>query len=250
MLARLALLCLPILLATLPARAAVIGEASTTKNDVTAQLEEMLRNLRAGDAVSADERVNTGSNSATVLRFLDGSELKVGASSNVVLDKFIFNPDNSAGNVVINLTKGAMRFATGNSDPRNFTLRTPVATLGIRGTVVMLICDGTGKCGALLDEKAATVCPHPLASSQDPCPDAVELDEDKNFVMIGPNGIISGPLHVSQAVIDAINNAISNGNPVNLADIGVPGLGLNPFLGTVPVFTLIILNGQQGTASE
>lgn len=244
MFTRSALLCFSLMLAAaLPARAAVIGEASTTKNDVTAQLEEMLRNLRAGDAVSADERVKTGSNSATVLKFLDGSELKVGASSNVTLDKFIFNPDKSAQNVVINLTRGAMRFATGNSDARNFTLRTPVATLGIRGTIVILICDGTGKCGALLDEHKAFACPHPLPTAQEPCPDAVELDEDKNFIMIGPNGIITGPIHVAQSVIDAVNKAIEDGNPVNLADLA-PGLGgVSPTLFTLPL-SLLLLNSN------
>jgi hypothetical protein len=249
MFARSALFCLSILLAAAsPASAAVIGEASTAKNDVTAQLQEMLRSLRAGDAVSADERVKTGSNSATVLRFLDGSELRVGASSNVVLDKFVFNPDKSAANVIINMTRGAMRFATGNSDPRNFALRTPVATLGVRGTIVMVVCDATGKCGALLDEEQAFVCPGPAATASEDCPDKVELDEDKNFVMIGPNGIITGPIHVAQSVIDAVSNAITNGNPLNLADLGL-GLGgtISPFLGVVPLGALLILNGSTET---
>jgi hypothetical protein len=251
MLARSAVLCMSLMLAAaLPARAAVIGEASTAKNDVTAELEQLLRNLRAGDAVSADEHVKTGSNSATVLKFLDGSELKVGASSIVTLDKFVFNPDKSARNVVINLTRGAMRFATGNSDPHNFTLRTPVATLGIRGTVLALICDGTGKCGALLEQHGASVCPHPLPTAQEPCPDAVDLDEDKNFVMIGPGGILTGPIHVAQAVIDAINNAITNGSPVNLADLNLGVGSISPFLWTVPLGTFLILNGSSSPGSE
>jgi hypothetical protein len=239
------------LLVPAAANAAVIGETSTAKNEVTGQLASILRDLRAGDPVSADELVSTGSASATVLRFLDNSTLNIGASSSVTLDRFVFNPDRTAQNVVINLARGAMRFATGNSDARNFTLRTPVATLGIRGTRVILICDGSDRCVFVLDKGKALVCPHPLPTSQEPCPDGYEIDEVSNFTFVGPDGTNSGPQKVSRSVVDAANNAIAEGRFINLADIGknlpkfgenVPGPGFNPFvLGAIPVTFAIVL---------
>jgi hypothetical protein len=90
-----------------------IGEAATATNEVTGTLGDLVRTIGAGDPVSGSEVVSTGVNSATLLKFLDDSNLNIGASSTVVLDRFVYDPNGSADSAVINLTKGAMRFVTG-----------------------------------------------------------------------------------------------------------------------------------------
>ena len=105
--------------------------------------------------VSANEKITTGIESSTLLEFLDKSNLTIGASSAVVLDKFVFNPDEGAQQVVLNLTKGAMRFVSSGNEPEKFTIQTPVATLGVRGTDFITICDDEGKCAVLMNTAAS-----------------------------------------------------------------------------------------------
>jgi hypothetical protein len=83
-----------------------------------------------GSGVASRETVRTGPASAGVFRFKDGSNLNVGEKSTVVLDRFVFDP-NASNNVVLNVSKGAMRFVAGRAG-RNATVVTPGAVLGIR----------------------------------------------------------------------------------------------------------------------
>jgi hypothetical protein len=56
----------------------------------------------------------------------------------VTLDRFVFDPNRGAGNVVVSATRGALRFVSGSQQPSSYTIRTPVATIGVRGTIVDL----------------------------------------------------------------------------------------------------------------
>ena len=100
------------------------------------------------ETVYADERVDTGRNadSHTSLVFLDRTNLYIGARSSVVLDKFVYDPSSHQGDVAISFAKGAFRFVTGEiKNKQNVTLRTPTASMVIRGTVLVLfvLADGT-----------------------------------------------------------------------------------------------------------
>jgi hypothetical protein len=57
----------------------------------------------------------------------------------VRLDKFVYDPNKATGTVVVNVTRGAYRFVTGVQDSRNYTIKTPYATLGVRGTVLEVV---------------------------------------------------------------------------------------------------------------
>jgi len=84
--------------------------------------------------VYADETVETGRGGGTALRFLDGTRLQVGGSSKVVLDEFVYDPSTGDGQAVFNLGKGIFRFVSGNMNKEGYVLRTPTATLTVRGT--------------------------------------------------------------------------------------------------------------------
>lgn len=98
------------------------------------------------ETVYADERVDTSATGATNLVFLDRTNLYVGAKSSVVLDRFVYDPDSHRGDVAISFAKGAFRFVTGEiKNKQNVTLRTPTASMVIRGTqlVLFVLADGT-----------------------------------------------------------------------------------------------------------
>jgi hypothetical protein len=113
-----------------------IGVTSATQNQVTGVQGGTSETLAAGSQLFQDEIIQTGAKSMAQLLFLDETSLSVGPQSQVTLDKFVYNPKTGAGDVVLSATKGAFRFITGSQDPTNYKLKTAVATIGVRGTIV------------------------------------------------------------------------------------------------------------------
>jgi trimeric autotransporter adhesin len=89
--------------------------------------------LAAGSGVHANETVKTGSSGQAGLRFIDESNLAVGPSSQVRLDKFVYDPNKGTGAVVIEGARGAFRFSSGSQNKGDIKIKTPSGTLGIRG---------------------------------------------------------------------------------------------------------------------
>jgi hypothetical protein len=87
--------------------------------------------LSAGSGIHANETIKTGSSGQAGLQFNDRSNLSVGPSSQVRLDKFVYDPSKGASSVAIEATRGAFRFASqGKGEVK---VKTPSGTLGIRG---------------------------------------------------------------------------------------------------------------------
>ena len=111
-----------------------IGSATATKNKVDGIVGGQSQPIATGSEVYTNEVVRTAPNSVADLKFLDDSNLSVGPISEIVLDKFVYDPNSSTpGTVVINATKGAFRFVTGKQDKKVYQIKTPYGTIGIRG---------------------------------------------------------------------------------------------------------------------
>lgn len=111
-----------------------IGVAAAVKNKVEGSAGGV-RQLSTGSSVFAREVVRTGEQSTAQLLFLDETTLSIGPQSEVTLDRFVFDPNRGAGSVVLNATRGAFRFVSGSQQSRSYQVRTPVATIGVRGTI-------------------------------------------------------------------------------------------------------------------
>jgi hypothetical protein len=107
-----------------------IGTANSVKPEASGSVAGT---LSAGSGVHANETVKTGSSGQAGLRFLDESNLNVGPSSQVRLDKFVYDPNKGAGSVVIEGTRGAFRFSASAQNKGDIKIKTPSGTLGIRG---------------------------------------------------------------------------------------------------------------------
>jgi len=107
-----------------------IGSANTVKPEASGTVAGT---LSAGSGVHSNETIKTGSSGQAGLGFIDKSNLHVGPSSSVRLDKFVYDPNKGTGSVVIDATKGAFRFSTGGQGKGNVQVKTPHGTLGIRG---------------------------------------------------------------------------------------------------------------------
>ena len=107
-----------------------IGVAASTKPNADGLVGAGSQPLSAGSEVFANETVRTGNLGQADLVFLDQTNLTVGPTSEVLLDKFVYDQPGSKGNVVFQTTRGAFRFVTGTQDRRAYVINTPYGSLG------------------------------------------------------------------------------------------------------------------------
>jgi hypothetical protein len=91
----------------------------------------------AGMPIRMNDRLRTGRNARLQVIFRDNSELTLGENANVVIDRFVYNPSQSKGEVVLDATQGAFRFVGGKIGQvrqKNVIVNTPHAALAVRGT--------------------------------------------------------------------------------------------------------------------
>ncbi|WP_285907462.1 FecR domain-containing protein [Pseudodesulfovibrio pelocollis] len=115
-----------------------IGVVTIAYGTATAEGPDGIRDLAPESPVFVDDIITTkGGASAVEIKFADGAILSQGPNSSVVLDAYVFNPEQSAGEMAIKLVQGTFRSVTGeivDMNPEGFSLETPLATIGIRGT--------------------------------------------------------------------------------------------------------------------
>jgi hypothetical protein len=107
-----------------------IGTASSVQPEASGSV---VGTLSAGSGVHANETVRTGSSGRAGLQFNDQSNLSVGSSSQVRLDKFVYDPNKGTGSTVIEATRGTFRFTTSAQNGGHVKIKTPYGTLGTRG---------------------------------------------------------------------------------------------------------------------
>lgn len=133
-----------------------VGEAAMVKNEVV-RVAAATTPINVGDAVLRDETVRTGRDSATRLVMADSTNLSLGPSASIKLDRSVFDDDHHYRDIAIRLTSGAFRFVTGNSEKAAYKITTPLATIGVRGTVLDILSQ-RGQTIVVLQEGASTVC--------------------------------------------------------------------------------------------
>src|SRR5262249_13158204 len=113
-----------------------IGKAVEIQNEVTAaQPSEAKRRLARQSPVREHEAVEAALNSRGEFVLTDDTKLVLGPGARLVLDEFTYVPNQrAASKVIVNFALGAFRFITGSSSPEAYEIKTPAATVGIRGT--------------------------------------------------------------------------------------------------------------------
>ena len=151
-------LCLAAGLAASPARAQTrVGEAAVIQNEVVRVTGSAASQINVGDGVLRDEVVRTGLDSAARLVMADSTNLSLGPNATIKLDRTVFDDEHTYRDIAIRLTTGAFRFVTGHSQKTAYKITTPLATIGVRGTILDILStrDNTT---VVLQEGASRVC--------------------------------------------------------------------------------------------
>ena len=134
-----------------------IGSTVLVNNSVSRELSGAAGPLNPGDPVYRDELVRTGPDSTAKLIFLDSTNLAIGPTSRVTLDRFVYAGEVNGQKMTVNLAKGIFRFTTGTLDKRAYTISTSTAVIGVRGTILDISVTA-GRTGVTLREGSAIVC--------------------------------------------------------------------------------------------
>jgi hypothetical protein len=134
-----------------------VGEAAVIKNEVVRVAGASIAQINVGDGLLRDEVVRTGADSAARLVMLDSTNLSLGPSATIKLDRTVISDERSYREIAIKLTSGAFRFVTGNSEKAAYRITTPLATIGVRGTILDILSQ-RGRTTVVLQEGASSVC--------------------------------------------------------------------------------------------
>lgn len=107
---------------------------------------------REGDAVVFDEEIETMERSGALIRFIDASTLALGERSKVLIDSFVFDPGKGEGNALVRISVGTLRYVTGEMPKGKTVIKTPIATLVLRGTDVTVHVHPDGTTDATVND--------------------------------------------------------------------------------------------------
>jgi hypothetical protein len=122
-----------------------IGTIKTLKGEVNVVRNGAPVTATAGMRLMAADKLVTGTNSAVGIAMQDATLLALGAKSAAQLNEFRYDPVSRNGNMLVSVLKGSMRFVTGllgKQNPAAVGIRTPTATIGIRGTDFIVSVEG------------------------------------------------------------------------------------------------------------
>jgi hypothetical protein len=180
--------------AATPAIAQKIGGAIAVQHEVSGHVEGRNRPVGEGDDVYQNELIRTGAASAAELGFLDQTKLSIGASAQVKLDRFVYDVSGGARTVVMTAAKGVARFVSGSGPSSAYQVRTPHATLGVRGTEFEVLVQPR-RTVVVHGHGAVEVCPR---TTRRPC----ELLTIPGDIVIVTTSAILGPTSAAARSLD------------------------------------------------
>ena len=122
--------------------AKVIGHVTKLTGGATAIRNGVAVVLNQGDNVNKGDVVQSGSDSTLGITFIDGTVFGLGPNAKMVLNEMIYDPNGSSNSSLMSLVSGTISFVAGATAKHgDMKVDTPVATMGIRGTAVLVEID-------------------------------------------------------------------------------------------------------------
>ncbi len=132
----------PLALGQVAAAGVAMGEPIGTIDNVTGKVAIIRADgsrvtLRVGDPVFQGDVLESAADGSVGVVFADQTSFSMGPSGRMVLDEMIYDPSAGKGSFSVSLAHGIFSMVSGGIaklDPDAMVVKTPVATIGIRGT--------------------------------------------------------------------------------------------------------------------
>lgn len=113
---------------------------------VATSIDGVPRKLKAGSAIFEGDTLVTKTNAYAIVVFKDKSRISLQSNTIFRVDEMQFSEEKAEDSTALfSLLRGGLRAVTGligKLNPRKYSMRTSVATIGIRGTGYDLMCTG------------------------------------------------------------------------------------------------------------
>ena len=126
---------------------AEIGSVETTTGTAVIKRGSSTVSISKGTLVEMNDRIETKSGQVNI-RFKDDTTVKVTENSALVIDDFVYDPKSKSGKLGLKAAEGTVRYVSGNiahNNPNAVNIKTPTATIAVRGTDFVMAVDETGK---------------------------------------------------------------------------------------------------------
>jgi hypothetical protein len=138
--------CAAFLAVAAPARAEAPAGMIKTVSGAAFVVHEGKREPAAiGRGLVRDDVLETGADGAIGVTFRDNATVSIGPDTQLALDDFVFAPERQQYSFVTKMTRGTMAFVSGTISklsPESVAVKTPVGTIGVRGTRFLVKLDG------------------------------------------------------------------------------------------------------------
>jgi hypothetical protein len=134
-----ALAAVALLICATEGHAEKVGVAAAVNPDAFSSLAGSPQSqLSIGKSIFYNERINTTGSGLVQVLLVDGSTFTVGPGSDLVIDKFVYDPKKGVGQISASFSKGVMRFVGGkiSKNEGGVSVDTPAGALAIRGGIV------------------------------------------------------------------------------------------------------------------
>lgn len=128
-----ALLLLPLLITT-PASAQVIAKVTGINENATVSRSGARQALRRNAGLQVGDIITTDATGSVQIAFVDRTRMVVGPASQLEVEDITLSSAKKASKFTVKALGGTYRFLSGNSPKQAYSLKTPTATMGIRGT--------------------------------------------------------------------------------------------------------------------
>jgi hypothetical protein len=114
-----------------------IAIVKTLSGSATLTRDGVASTIAAGTKLEEKDRIETGADGSVGVTFRDNTRVALGPRSRVDLEQFVFKPADKQYGFVLRLLRGTLEYISGvlaKLAPETITIKTPTATIGIRGT--------------------------------------------------------------------------------------------------------------------
>ena len=129
------ILCLALILTTLPVRSESIGDVTLSKGNSVIDRKDGEKDVKVEknlDIFSYDT-VKTGKGQVAI-EFLDETRVDITQHSKLIIDDFVYDPNAKTGKLSLKATLGTVRYASGQiakNSAQNISIKTPTATVSV-----------------------------------------------------------------------------------------------------------------------
>ncbi|WP_235216147.1 FecR family protein [Ruegeria halocynthiae] len=110
--------------------------------------------LRKGMGVASGDSISTDGKGIVQLVFVDETKIAIGPNARMVLDVTMLRGNRKAKSFAVQALGGSFRFISGKSKKRAYSIKTPTATMAVRGTTFdMWVVSGTQSAMLVLEGK-------------------------------------------------------------------------------------------------